>query len=272
MDAISLALEDLAMRSRAVLTLLLTLAVPRLPAQVYTFLPNGTQVPIGGARQCEKHKSEGVELALGEVDVVAGLDTAYSADMVQAISSRFRPEESDRKRRARLRVVLRRDGSVSSITVLKASGDAAFDQVAKSAVSDAGLERAFAPLPSSYGGDSLPVTVAFGEHIRGNDAFIEQWQLCPAWPLRDNPRPAYPNELRQHDINGEVLALFVVDSTGHADPRTFRVLRSSSPAFSAAVEEILPALRFAPAEVKGRKVAQRTQQLFKFDFERYKEP
>jgi hypothetical protein len=57
-----------------------------------------------------------------------------------------------------------------------------------------------------------------------------------------------------------VLVQFVVDTSGLPDMRTFRVLQSSSPFFSAAVREALPGLRFVPARLEGRRGRQIVQQ------------
>ena len=79
-----------------------------------------------------------------------------------------------------------------------------------------------------------------------------------------NPRPRYPAALQSRGINGQVLAQFVVDTTGHADPSTFEVVQSSDKSFSEAVKDVLPRMRFFPAEVGGRKVKQLVEQSFLF--------
>jgi TonB family protein len=80
-----------------------------------------------------------------------------------------------------------------------------------------------------------------------------------------NARPKYPAELRVANIEGEVLAQFVADTFGLADMRTFKVLKSSHDAFTAAVLEALPTMRFNPALVGGRKVKQLVQMPFQFN-------
>jgi periplasmic protein TonB len=76
--------------------------------------------------------------------------------------------------------------------------------------------------------------------------------------------PRYPDILRQAGVEGEVLAQFVVDTTGRAEMGQFKVLRTSHDLFSAAVKAALPSMRFIPAEVGGRKVRQLVQQPFSF--------
>jgi TonB family protein len=77
-------------------------------------------------------------------------------------------------------------------------------------------------------------------------------------------QPKYPDELRAAKVEGQVLAQFVVDTTGHVEPATFRVLLSSHALFTQAVRDALPGMQFLPAEVGGRKVRQLVQQPFVF--------
>jgi TonB family protein len=85
-----------------------------------------------------------------------------------------------------------------------------------------------------------------------------------AWPLESNPHPQYPPELRNVNYEGEVLAQFVVDTTGRVERETFKVLKSSSPLFTSAVSSVLPELRFTPAQLGGRKVRQLVRMPFEF--------
>lgn len=86
----------------------------------------------------------------------------------------------------------------------------------------------------------------------------------PAMARAGNPHPEYPPSLEKRGINGRVLAQFVVDTLGRPVPSTFRVVTSSDAAFTVAVEEVLPRMRFYPAEISGRKVKQLVQQSFLF--------
>lgn len=76
--------------------------------------------------------------------------------------------------------------------------------------------------------------------------------------------PRYPDMLKSANIEGEVLAQFVVDETGRYEAGTFKALKSSHDLFTAAVKNALPNMRFYPAEVGGRKVKQLVQQPFTF--------
>jgi protein TonB len=49
--------------------------------------------------------------------------------------------------------------------------------------------------------------------------------------------------------------------------RTFKALSSSHELFTTAVRNVLPQMRFYPAETGGRKVKQLVQQAFKFSLQ-----
>src|SRR3954468_14658179 len=79
-----------------------------------------------------------------------------------------------------------------------------------------------------------------------------------------SPQPRYPDMLKSANVEGEVLAQFVVDTTGHAEMNTFKVLKSSHELFTQSVKNVLPNMRFYAAEIGGRKVKQMVQQPFTF--------
>ncbi|CAN5814409.1 hypothetical protein BH11GEM2_BH11GEM2_28150 [soil metagenome] len=76
--------------------------------------------------------------------------------------------------------------------------------------------------------------------------------------------PKYPDALRASGPDGEVLAQFVVDSAGHYEDGSFKVLKSSHALFAQAMRDALPQMRFIPAELAGARVRQLVQQLFSF--------
>ena len=80
--------------------------------------------------------------------------------------------------------------------------------------------------------------------------------------------PQYPEMLRAAGLEGQVLAQFVVDTLGRADVTTFRALSSDHPLFTAAVRAALSRMRFLPAQVGGRNVAQLVHQPFQFSVSR----
>lgn len=74
----------------------------------------------------------------------------------------------------------------------------------------------------------------------------------------------YPEALRSAKVEGEVLAQFVVDTTGRYEDGSFKVLKSTHELFTQAMRDALPQMRFTPAEVGGVKVRQLVQQPFIF--------
>jgi protein TonB len=76
--------------------------------------------------------------------------------------------------------------------------------------------------------------------------------------------PRYPEILKSAGVEGEVLAQFIVDTTGRAETGSFKVLKTSHELFALAVKNALPGMRFLPAEVGGKRVKQLVQQPFVF--------
>ncbi|HVZ79123.1 MAG TPA: energy transducer TonB [Gemmatimonadaceae bacterium] len=77
--------------------------------------------------------------------------------------------------------------------------------------------------------------------------------------------PRYPEMLRSANVEGEVVASFVVDTTGRADMNTFKVIKSTHDLFTNAVRNALANMHFYPAEIGGHKVKQLVQQPFVFN-------
>jgi hypothetical protein len=69
-------------------------------------------------------------------------------------------------------------------------------------------------------------------------------------------QPFYPDSLYAFRIAGEVVAQFVVDTSGLIVPETFTVVSSTHPAFSEAVRRSLIASKFHAATLAGRRVRQ----------------
>jgi periplasmic protein TonB len=97
-----------------------------------------------------------------------------------------------------------------------------------------------------------------------NGVFLESEVEKPVMVLPGTTGPAYPEMLRSAGIEGQVLAQFVVDTTGRVELATFQVLDSPHPLFVAAVRRALSRIRYLPAEARGARVAQLVQQSFQF--------
>ena len=121
---------------------------------------------------------------------------------------------------------------------------------------------------NDFGGKGAPGGVANGReggtgpvNDRPYSEFQVEKQVIQA---PGSPAPRYPEILKSGMVEGEVLAQFVVDTTGRAQPGSFKVLKSTHELFTAAVRNALPQMRFLPAEIGGRKVKQLVQQPFAF--------
>lgn len=79
-----------------------------------------------------------------------------------------------------------------------------------------------------------------------------------------NPRPSYPEMLRVAGVSGRVLVQYVVDTLGRVESKSVRILDSTHELFTVAVKDVLPRMRFLPAEVGNRKVRMVVQQPFSF--------
>lgn len=95
-------------------------------------------------------------------------------------------------------------------------------------------------------------------------AYFEFQVEKPVVPRQDNPHPTYPDVPSVRLRGGEVEVRFVVDTNGLADMTTFMVLTTTDQSVSAAARDVLPEMRFYPAESGGHKVRQLVQKVFRF--------
>ncbi|MCA1840116.1 MAG: energy transducer TonB [Actinobacteria bacterium] len=86
--------------------------------------------------------------------------------------------------------------------------------------------------------------------------------------LPGNPTPRYPEALRTSGVEGQVVAVFIVDQQGRTEEASIRFTTSDSPLFEEAVRAALRRMRFAPAEVGGVRVRQLVQMPFLFTLAR----
>ena len=122
---------------------------------------------------------------------------------------------------------------------------------------------------SDFSGKGVAGGVAKG--VEGGKAVVQSDQPYfefqvekPVVPAPGSTSPRYPDMLRQAGVEGEVLAQFVVDTTGRAESGSLKILKSSHDLFIQSVKNALPQMKFIPAEVGGRKVKQLVQQPFTF--------
>jgi protein TonB len=120
----------------------------------------------------------------------------------------------------------------------------------------------------AVGGTAKGVTGGVAAPLNSDQPLFDFQVEKPASANPSNQPPVYPNNLRAANIEGQVIAKFVVDTTGRADMKTFEVIKSDHELFTAAVRNALPNMRFFPAEVGGRKVKQLVQMPFQFSLVR----
>jgi len=126
---------------------------------------------------------------------------------------------------------------------------------ARAARLEAGL--AFADGIVATGYDTLP-RPAFGDVYRMLDA--DRLPIA----LAGNPRPKYPPFLAAANVVGEVLARYVIDATGRTDAASIEIVRSSHRQFARSVRDVIPRMRFAPAQLAGRPISVLAEQQFNF--------
>jgi periplasmic protein TonB len=95
------------------------------------------------------------------------------------------------------------------------------------------------------------------------EVFLEA-QLDDPVQVISQPQPRYPPVLASAGITGRVEMQFIVDTTGHVEPPSFKVLKTSHPAFAEPAHEAILKSVFKPAKFKGRPVRQLVQQAVAF--------
>lgn len=86
----------------------------------------------------------------------------------------------------------------------------------------------------------------------------------PPYLLPGQMGPAYPDRLRDDRPDGLVVVRFVIDTLGHVEAPSLKVLQASHPLFLDAVRLSLDRLRFLPGRYSGQRVRVRMEQRFEF--------
>jgi TonB family protein len=131
---------------------------------------------------------------------------------------------------------------------------------------------ASAPVAASEGemvGEAVDEDILAAEPIRSEpaDAFDSFSELEVDETAERDPEsegPSYPDSLLARRVEGEARVRFVIDTTGRAIPESFAVITSNHAGFGAAVREALPRMKFKPASMGRKPVAQRVEQTFVF--------
>ena len=127
------------------------------------------------------------------------------------------------------------------------------------------------PTPIDFGGAGAlggGVVDRAGLGSQSGDVFTDRGVDKPAAPRPGNPTPLYPTALRAAQIEGTVLARFIVDSVGRAEPASIQFPEATHAQFAEAVRQSLLRSRYLPALLDGRPVRQLVEQRFAFTLTR----
>jgi protein TonB len=106
--------------------------------------------------------------------------------------------------------------------------------------------------------------VAGGTGPVTGETFLEAQVDDPVAPV-NIPKPRYPPVLQQAGVSGRVEVTYVVDTLGHAEPASWKVLRSTNKLFEEPAREAIMKGVFKPARIKGAAVRQLVQQAITFN-------
>lgn len=120
-----------------------------------------TRSPAPAAGRNPDPNSPGGEGLAVRTEGAEFVDPAYLANIIRQLKRYFRPPPGAQTDEAEVRFWINRDGTVSDIAVGKSRGSFQFRAAAMEAVEQAGLNKAFGPLPRAYRGNRLPVSFTF---------------------------------------------------------------------------------------------------------------
>jgi TonB family protein len=83
------------------------------------------------------------------------------------------------------------------------------------------------------------------------------------------PQPVYPPLLQQAGIQGVVKVEAIIDTTGHVEPNSVRVVESPNPGFDQAAKTVVLKSLYRPARVYGKAVRVLIQQPINFQISRH---
>jgi TonB family protein len=176
---------------------------------------------------------------------------------------------AERQSRMRLASMLAESNSHLSRRIRAMNASRPTNPMLRAALLAIGVAGALA-CSAKYGNDlvTAPTTPGSATTSAAQAASIPYYSPEGAKPVAQragSAAPRYPANLRTAHVEGEVLVSFVVDTSGLVMPGSLRVARSTDDLFADAVRATESGMRFAPAELNGRKVRQLVQQLFFFN-------
>lgn len=112
--------------------------------------------------------TKGADVANVRTDGIAFPFPGYLNNIVRQIALNWSPRRVSAALVTEVKFLIRRDGSVTGIEVVKTSGDRLYDLDGVGAVEAAGSTRSFGPLPSGWSDDVLVVYFSFDYALRPN--------------------------------------------------------------------------------------------------------
>jgi protein TonB len=82
------------------------------------------------------------------------------------------------------------------------------------------------------------------------------------------PLPRYPEMLRQAGIEGVVMLEFVIDTTGHVEAGSVKILQSTNRAFEGPAKVVIERSLYRPGRVRGQAVRVLVSQQIGFTIQR----
>jgi protein TonB len=121
--------------------------------------------------------------------------------------------------------------------------------------------------PRNFTGVGVEMGVATGVEVTGpvdlTQVFIEAVVDEP--PERISfPAPEYPRILLEAGVEGMVVLEAIIDTTGHAEPASIKVVSSTNRAFEAPAKEAMRKALFRPGRVRGQPVRVLVQMPLRF--------
>src|SRR5262245_32228184 len=100
--------------------------------------------------------------------------------------------------------------------------------------------------------------------VADRNAILVPDQVEKVATLKNAVRPTYPEVLRMAGVGGRVVLRFVVDTLGLVERETVVVREASHARFENAVRDVLPRMRFTPAQLDGHPVRMLVEMPFEF--------
>jgi len=83
------------------------------------------------------------------------------------------------------------------------------------------------------------------------------------------PAPVYPPLLQQAQIEGTVMVQAIIDTSGHVEPNSVKVIQSANPGFNESAKQAILKWLYRPARVYGKAVRVLINQPIQYSIQRH---